>query len=194
MSDSENTEFGRRLAVHTAPTLLGIKCGSLISLPVDEFDIDAQSRQFNRKALSKGLKMRVMRKHGGRALVLLYNERQLARRLSLPEVRKILGSRGYRSAAGTAQHLDRLCARMERRRFPHEIGVFLGYPAEDVEGFITNKGENYKLCGCWKVYGNAEKARRTFESYDRCRELLCGRLNAGADIYQALSIFKEEFL
>jgi len=26
--------------------------------------------------------------------------------------------------------------------FPHEIGVFLGYPLEDVMGFISNKGHN----------------------------------------------------
>ena len=38
--------------------------------------------------------------------------------------------------------------------FPHEIGLFLGYPVEDVLGFIENAGQNCKCCGCWKVYCN----------------------------------------
>ena len=32
----------------------------------------------------------------------------------------------------------------ENEGFPHEIGLFLGYPPEDVLGFIENKGEFFK--------------------------------------------------
>lgn len=50
--------------------------------------------------------------------------------------------------------LTRLAQRMEAvGDFPHEVGFFLGYPAEDVVGFIRNKGQNFKFCGRWKVYG-----------------------------------------
>lgn len=58
----------------------------------------------------------------------------------------------------------------------------------DVVGFIENKGENFKLCGAWKVYGSVEKAKRTFSNYDKCRFFLCNKLNEGEDIYQALKI------
>ena len=50
--------------------------------------------------------------------------------------------------------------------FPHEIGLFLGYPLEDVKGFIQNKGQGYACCGLWKSYGDPRAARRYF---DRCR-------------------------
>ena len=80
---------------------------------------------------------------------------------------------------------DRLCLEQE---FPHEIGIFLGYPLEDVDGFITHQGENCKLCGCWKVYGNVEQARRTFASYEKCRVFLCAKLSKGCNILQALKI------
>ena len=85
--------------------------------------------------------------------------------------------------------LERLSGRIRQcAQFPHEIGLFLDYPTEDVQGFIENQGENYVLCGYWKVYGNAEKAKHTFESYDKCRKFLCNKLNQGYDIYQALKI------
>ncbi len=54
--------------------------------------------------------------------------------------------------------------------FPHEIGIFLGYPIIDVEEFIKNKGENYILCGYWKVYHNVEEAGKTFELFRKLRE------------------------
>ena len=41
----------------------------------------------------------------------------------------------------------RLCCEAD---FPHEIGVFLGYPLTDVVGFIENQGRNFTCCGCWK--------------------------------------------
>ncbi|MGB8452375.1 MAG: DUF3793 family protein [Anaerocolumna sp.] len=54
--------------------------------------------------------------------------------------------------------------------FPHEAGVFLGYPIIDVEEFIKNKGENYIFCGYWKVYHNMEEAGKTFDLFRKLRE------------------------
>jgi len=49
--------------------------------------------------------------------------------------------------------------------FPHELGIFLGYPIHDVEGYINNNGENYLLNGYWKVYDKAADAVKTFHIY-----------------------------
>ena len=86
------------------------------------------------------------------------------------------------------QCLERLSQRTACDEFPHEIGVFLDYPVEDVRGFVQNSGCNYKLCGCWKVYGSVESARKKFAAYDKCREYLCRKLEQGEDIYRALKI------
>ena len=66
-----------------------------------------------------------------------------------------------------------LCRRLYRTEggcFPHEIGLFLGYPPEDVAGFIANNARNCKCCGCWKVYGDEAKAKETFRRFRRCAE------------------------
>ena len=101
----------------------------------------------------------------------------------------ILQQIGYPETSTLEAKLNRLAERIQNEpQFPHEIGIFLGYPSEDVIGFMENKGENYKLCGYWKVYGDAEQAKRTFINYDKCRDFLCNKLNQGYDIYQALKI------
>ena len=76
---------------------------------------------------------------------------------------------------GLEEMLDALQLRLTCGAFPHEIGLFLGYPPEDVEGFRLHRGRDYKLCGCWKVYSDVEGARQCFRRYDRCRAALCRR-------------------
>lgn len=191
MSTEECRRFEKKLAFHTAPSLLGIKCASLLTLSRTEFDIGGNARRFNRRAAAKGLKIKVLRDECAcrdRSLILVYNERKLAERLSGGEARQLLREYGYSDDMTPEQCLERLSQRTECDDFPHEIGVFLDYPVEDVRGFVRNGGCNYKLCGCWKVYGSVESARRKFAAYDRCREYLCRKLEQGEDIYRALRI------
>lgn len=54
--------------------------------------------------------------------------------------------------------------------FPHEVGILLGYPIADVEGYIRNNGENYQWCGYWKVYHNVEKAKKTAYYFQEIRK------------------------
>lgn len=91
----------------------------------------------------------------------------------------------------------RLCLRQQRavpdeahraaarvRRIPHEIGLFLSYPPEDVKGFIEHHAADFKYAGLWKVYGDEQRARDLFAKYQRCTEIYCQRLHAGSSIAQ----------
>lgn len=190
MSKAEYEIFGKKLAVYTAPTLLGIKCGSLVSLSTEEFDIYTHIKTFNNKASGKALKIKKLYDYKNRSLLLIYNEKLMKKRLADNEVKNLLSCFGYSDNFSAEEYLQRLGVRLsENPTFPHEIGIFLDYPLEDVIGFMENKGENYKFCGCWKVYGNEEKAKRTFANYEKCRNFLCGKLNQGVDLYHALKIY-----
>ena len=189
MSLIQYHSFESKLAYHTAPSLLGIKCASLVSIDENEFNIIEQINQFNIKAEKKNLKIRSLCRCKNRTLILLYNEKLLTKRLKEKESRDILLNYGYDIDFKLENDLVHLSDSIAKNNdFPHEIGIFLGYPIEDVAGFIEHKGDNFKLCGCWKVYGDIEKAKRMFKSFDNCRAFLCNKLNQGNDIYQALKI------
>ncbi|MPN35997.1 hypothetical protein SDC9_183502 [bioreactor metagenome] len=68
------------------------------------------------------------------------------------------------------------------RQFPHEIGLFLGYPLHDVVGFIENKGRNFTCSGYWKSYGDPETAQKCYERYRRCVSTYKRRFENGAPI------------
>lgn len=74
------------------------------------------------------------------------------------------------------------CARSCRCAFPHEMGFFLGYPYEDVLGFIEHEGRDYLAVGPWKVYAHLDRALQTFTRYRRCTETLTARYRSGCGI------------
>lgn len=187
MSSTECMQFEKKIAFHMAPSLLGIKCANLISVKKADFNIAENLERFNKKAASKNLEMKIICTYTDKVLILLYSRKLLE--CQLRERKSILLKYGYPENLTIENAIEKLSGRIrEQKKFPHEIGIFLGYPIEDVLGFIENKGENYVFSGYWKVYGNAEQAKRTFENYDKCRKFLCNKLNQGFTIYQALKI------
>ena len=112
MSKQECRQFEQKLAYHTAPSLLGIKCANLVSLRLDQFDVAEQSARFNRKAVSRGLKIRLMCRCQRCMLVLVYNEKLLSASLADPCRRSILARYGYAPEPDLQRDLDRLVQRM----------------------------------------------------------------------------------
>jgi hypothetical protein len=143
-------------------------------------------REFTAKLSDSGLFARQLCKCRKRTLVFVCNEKMLNAWLGMPQVRDFLSEYGYTDDMTLDEMLNILSGRIGCGSFPHEIGAFLGYPVEDIRGFISNSGKRCLLCGYWKVYTNAEKARQTFQTYDRCRETLFDRLNHGMSLYQAI--------
>ena len=73
---------------------------------------------------------------------------------------------------------------MQSGTFPHEIGIFLGYPLADVKGFIINHGHNCLCCGDWKVYSDPENAVKTFRRYCKCKQIYRKMWEQGKDLRQ----------
>ena len=60
MSVSECVKFEQKLAYFMAPSLLGIKCASLMSINKTEFSVLEHLERFNARAHAKGLKLRLL--------------------------------------------------------------------------------------------------------------------------------------
>ena len=86
-----------------------------------------------------------------------------------------------RIADGYQEHMD------GKRGFPHEIGLVLGYPPVDVEGFIKKEGRDFLYSGYWKVYGNLEDTLKIFEAYDRARDYVICMTGNGNEIRDILA-------
>ena len=152
-----------------APTLAGIKTGNMFTCPIDSRDAMLEFlRRMNKRLGPKGLRAIPLRYSETSALIYLYRPQKLRRDLADSTAAEILRKRGYNTASceKCVIHLARKLR--EQEEFPHEIGLFLGYPPEDVCGFIENRACGCKCVGCWKVYGDAEAAKKKFAQYRKC--------------------------
>ncbi len=168
---------------HCSPTLAGMKTGSLFSCACTEKqELVKEIRSLNKRLVPKGLRVLPLRVWNNRALIYVYRPSGLQKDLDGEQARKLLEQYGYqpeRADACIIHLIDRLQSAEE---FPHEVGLFLGYPPEDVCEFIRNKAGNHKCVGCWKVYGDEAAAQKTFAKYKKCTDVYCSQWKNGKSI------------
>lgn len=167
---------------HCAPTLANVKIGNLFTLHTgDSGDLRRWLLEKSRILRGKGVHIRLLKLEGRRCLVYVYRKKQLEKVLSTPEVQRFLREFQYEKF-GLGEALASLSKHLDQQEFPHEIGVFLGYPLEDIQGFITHRGKNFQHTGCWKVYHNPEKALKTFAKYKKCVKIYLEKHEQGFDM------------
>ena len=180
------------LVQYGSPTLAGIKTGNLFTCPYTDRDrMMRELRRLNRQLVPRGLRILPLRYSSERVLVYLYRPDRLEKDLHQKEAVELLEEAGYRHENAT-QCVIELIRRLNRQKkagekddFPHEIGLFLSYPPEDVRGFIAhsaNRSAGCKLVGTWRVYGDADSARRIFEQYQKCTESYCRQWSNGVPL------------
>ena len=131
-----------------APTLAGLKTGSLFRAAcTDKKALLAQIRDLNQRLREKGLCLIPLRFRDGNALLYLYRPARLKIDLKNELARRTLGNAGYLDES-PERCIVNLIRRFQGEEFPHEIGLFLSYPPEDVQGFIENHAQELQaLCG-----------------------------------------------
>ena len=133
----------RLLATYCSPTLAGIKPASLVSCDRNLYpDLPQRLKEYRDAFSAREIHFEIVCACSARFLLLVYSKPQLERRMADPQVQHVLRHFAY----PVGQPLDVLLRNLKRRiamskDFPHEIGLFLGYPIEDVVGFIRYAGK-----------------------------------------------------
>ena len=157
---------------HCSPTLASIKTANLFGVKKDAVaDIYEEIGLVNEQIAYKGVETIILKEDDHRALVYVCRKDKLAEDLKKPGVLSFLKKYGYKNT-DVDSAIERLKVRIKDvNDFPHEIGIFLGYPLGDVIGFIENGGKNSKCVGCWKVYCNQCQAVKLFAQFNKCKEV-----------------------
>jgi hypothetical protein len=116
-----------------------------------------------------GLQVKVLADRGDSLLLLLYSPEALGLLLGQKSVRVILQKAGYPEPDDFEKTLSELERRVAGEGFPHEIGVFLGYPLKDVVGFLGWARLPFTCQGPWKIFGDPRESLKLAETHRRCR-------------------------
>lgn len=167
-ASSPESRLGFQAAAHCGPVLKGIKISNIMTAETGTW------KRLQKALRGSSILCILLSVHKGREVLLLYRYDGLKRHLENPKVSDFLRSCGYEdmSVAAVIMKLrDRYAWYVRsQQEFPHELGIILEYPVEDVKGFIDNRGKNFLMEKYWKVYHNRERASALFARYDEARE------------------------
>jgi hypothetical protein len=119
--------------------------------------------------------------------VLFYNKDKIIQSISDNKNMEFLKRFGYNEKMDINQCLSLLGKRFENM-CPHEIGIFLGYPIEDVVSFVDYPNSKCKMVGYWKVYHDIEKAEIIFNKYDEIKATIMKLMMRGMKPTELLNI------
>lgn len=133
--------FVELIAYYAAPTLEGMKPSCLFSCRDSEVgNVEELVLAYNRCLNPKRIYLQIMKHSPDFKLILVYHKDLLDTHLCQEDIQQFLSAFGY-GFVTTRQALYHLQEHMCKECFPHEIGVFLGYPLDDVVSFIQNNGK-----------------------------------------------------
>ena len=161
------------LITYCAPTLAGLKSANLFNyrIQTSRSEILKEVCEVNRKLNARGVRVEPLLWKDTFVLIYVYRPLLLTKDLHKEGVAGLLWEYGYEECE-VDSCLEQLRFRLSQEEtFPHEIGIFLGYPLPDVIGFIAHKGQDCKCCGIWKVYCDEEEARRQFCRMEKCTQV-----------------------
>lgn len=172
------------IARQCAPVLMDVKPSNLLILTREEEQVFLQTEEIH------GISCLCLHAGEKKSTWLLYRKDWVESAFLWPHTQDFLQSYGYCPKQETTEEMllrfrGRFAEYKEGRMdFPHEMGVFLGYPLHDVKGFIEHQGKNYLCSGYWKVYRNETKAKNTFKLYEAVKEMVLQMVDAGRDLYE----------
>lgn len=176
-------ELRENIARQCAPVLMDVKPSNLLILTRQEEQVFLRMEGFH------GISCLHLYAGDKKSTWLLYRKDRMEAELVWPHIREFMKDYGYDGDSTLEELLYGFRKRFAdykdgKAEFPHEMGVFLGYPLHDVKGFIEHKGRNYLCSGYWKVYRDEAKAKDTFRIYETVRDMVLQMVDAGRDLYE----------
>ena len=182
--DRESLEV--QLLLQCAPMIAGLKASNLLII-ASENEADAR-RILNGTKISCARLARMDKK----TTMLIYHEQWVKEYLASREVSELLRVLGYEGKGFyEVLHSVRKKYRSYMKKegeFPHELGLLLGYPAEDVKVYMDNKGRNYLCTGYWQVYADPAAKLNLFQKFELARERLIRAIFDGKEIQELIQV------
>lgn len=166
----ENKKYLYSLLLYLiAPTLDGVKPSTIVTLSTSGKNLDLLWSKYKKGFLEiYKINYIELKKTDKCTTILFYHKEALNKVIYNKYNLEFLKEIGYRDFSNEESFLLKLKSRF-RDTCPHEIGIFLGIPLEEVRSFIQDPKRECIYCGYWKVYNDIQKAKKQFTTYDISR-------------------------
>ncbi len=195
LNSMENKEYIENFLVYkTSWVIAGVKQAVTIGFKKKDEKIYENWNLYGKDFLADiNLKYIELRENDDSIILMIYDEEVLTRELNKEEQIDFLINLGYPEQIEINQYVKTLKDRYEKYHCPHELGLFLGIPFEDVKDFMECTTKKCLLCGYWKVYNNSDEAKMIFNQYDEVKHYTIKNMLEGNSSRILASSIKDSF-
>lgn len=186
----ESTRFKNFMLFMLAPVVAGYKPSSTITLVKKSSDYFEWNNSKEELLEELNLNYIVLRECSEAKIILVFKEAKLRERLKNKENKRFLEGLNYNLNLDIFEILSKLKERYKLYHCPHELGIFLGIPVEDVKDFMECTEKKCLACGYWKVYNNYDKAIKTFNDYNLVKDRVVRLVNNNKDFINIVNEIK----
>ncbi len=154
-------------------TLIGVKPASLISVR----SVECLKLCHTCFACGGVVAFATVKRTGEKTQLFFYHRDCLQSVLSDVQTRYCLTHMGYPKQGTADQYVRQLIQKMRGTDFPHEAGLFFGYPCKDVRGFMGAPIPYRKTLG-WRMYGDTRISEMLYNRYRNARGFVRAMLQA----------------
>ncbi|WP_371025148.1 DUF3793 family protein [Paraclostridium ghonii] len=161
-----NSSYIKWILELLGPVILGSKPSEILNISLNDNRKEYKIKQINSffKNCSR-LKYEMVYKNNGEIKMLFINKQALTETLNNKKCINFLRFIGYPNDYTLENYINFLLNRLKENEFPHEIGIFLGYPLKDVVGFMGYGNYELQKTKYWKVYGSTEISDRIYNNF-----------------------------
>lgn len=172
LNSMENKEYIENFLVYNSSLVIaGVKPAVTVTMKKNNKKLYNSWKSFGQSLLGNiNLKFVELRESDNSIIVMIYDESILEKELNKKSHIEFLINLGYSYKLEINEYVNTLKSRYEKYHCPHELGLFLGIPFEDVKDFMECTTKKCLLCGYWKVYNDSSKAITIFNKYDKVKE------------------------
>lgn len=158
------------LVYHTSLVIAKVKPAVTITIGKKNLERFDAWNKYGRQFLdSINLKYVELRENENSIILMVYDEEVLEKEINTKDHIEFLNRLGYPSELDVDGYVKFLKIRYKKYNCPHELGIFLGIPIEDVKDFMECTDKKCLLCRYWKVYNNKIDAEKIFTKYDKVK-------------------------
>lgn len=171
--NKSNSLYIKRILEMLGAVILGSKPAEIINVPGSKEDKKIKLSQIEAFFSNcSRITYRIITTHDGGKRVLFINEKSMEKVLVNKRCINFLKFVGYSSDYELNDYMDELVFRLQSEEFPHEIGVFLGYPLKDVLGFMGYGNKELVEVRNWRIYGDKEISYEVYDSFMRDKAIM----------------------
>lgn len=172
LNNMEERECIEKFLIYNASLVIsGVKPSATVTIKKDNENLYDKWIKYGVNFLQQiDIKYIKLRECHNALIILIYNEENLKSYIFKNENKKFLMLLGYIEEENIDEYLSILENRYKEFNCPHELGIFLGFPLNDVKDFMECKRKKCLSCGYWLVYNNLKEAREIFNKYDKVKE------------------------